>query len=328
MITHKILILILVLITNIGLAQSKKIAYCSNDTPSGYMQIFLMNEDGSENKQLTDINENCMRPRWSPDGKQLVFYTDRGYIYLIRDVYSTVKRDPFYLWNGTYPSFMPEGDQVVYNDEYEDILSIMIIDTMQYGAEPQLLSDGGYCNMQMISADGSKIYFSTFDGGTKVIKVMDLDDTTNSYIKRLSINDEANLEPDATADDEKVTYASFDSNLKGTIRILRNNAETALTRGMPSSNVPRFSPDGSKIAFVVIDGNNVSLYVMNEDGSDKKNLRARGGNIGTFEWIDNLEILYDAGSESSTSIGIVNVSSGANDILVEGGFNLHPTIQK
>lgn len=323
----KVIVLFLVFV-NLGYSQDKKIAYCSNDTESGYLQIFIMNEDGSDKKQLTDISENCMHPQWSPDGKQLSFYTDRGYIYLMRDINSTKPTNLFYLYNGTYPVFMPAGDQVVYNDEYEDVLSIMVIDTNQYGAEPQLLSDGGYSNMYVISADGNKIYFSTFDGGTKVIKVMDLNDTTDNYIEKISKNDEANLEPDVSQDGQKVAYASFDANLKGTIRILENGKESALTKGMPSSNVPRFSPDGSKIAFVVIDGNDVSLYVMNADGSGKKNLHAKGGNIGTFQWINNYEILYDAGSESQTIIAMANDTSGENYILAEGGFNLHPVIQK
>ena len=125
-----------------------------------------------------------------------------------------------------------------------------------------------------------------------------------------------------------VAYASFNSNLHGTIRIFENGTETPLTKGMASSNVPRFSPDGSKIAFVVINNNDVSLYVMDSDGSNKKDLHARGGNVGTFQWINNDEIVYDAGSESKTSVGIVNVSNGVNNILAEGGFNLHPAIQK
>lgn len=323
-----IIIVLLFITAKISLAQDKKVAYCSNDTESGYIQLFIMNEDGTDKVQLTDISENCMHPQWSPDGKQIVFYTDRGYIYLLRDINSTSVTNLFYLYNGTYPSFMPSGDQVVYNDEVDDVLSIMIIDTAQYGAEPQMLSDGGYSNMQVISEDGNKIYFSTFDGGTKVVKVMDLEDTTSNYISTVSKNDEANLEPDVTDDGDKVTYASFNSSLHGTIRILENGSETALTKGMASSNVPRFSPDGSKIAFTVIDGNDVSLYVMNADGSNKNNLRAKGGNIGTYEWIDDQSIIYDAGSETSTSVGFIDVVGATNVILASGGFNIHPSVQK
>lgn len=309
-------------------AQKKKIAYCSNSGSSGFLQIFIMNEDGSDKKQLTDIPENCMKPRWSPDGKQIVFYSDKGFVYLIRDIDNIKSSNPFLVSGGVNPSFMPEGDQILYNDEFEDVLSIFVIDTASSGAEPQLLSDGSYSNMQVLSHDGNKIVFSSFADGTKAVMIADLNDTTNNYIKMVSRNDEANLEPDISPDDSKITYASFDNNLKGTIRIFENGNEKVIGKGLPSSNVPRFSPDGKKIAFAVIQDKDVSLYVMNIDGSARNNLNVKGGDVGTFQWIDNDRIVYDAGSETSTSIGIVNVATGDNTIIASGGFNLQPWIQK
>lgn len=322
----KVFFLLLVFVTNISLAQQKKIAYCSNQGTSEFLQVFIMDEDGSDKKQLTDLQENCMRPKWSPDGKQIVFYSDRGFIYLIRDIENNTSR-PFYLWSGYNPSFMPGGDQVMFNHEQDEVLSIFIIDTNAYGAEPSLLSDGGYSNMQVVSNDGDKLVYSTFQNDVKVIMAADLNDTTDNYEMKISQNDDANLEPDISPDEKRITYASFDNNLKGTIRIHENGVEKELSRGLPSSNVPRFSPDGSTIAFVVIDSK-VDLYVMDPDGSDRKNSNVDGGSVGTFQWIDNDRIIYDAGTDIRVSVGIVNIKTGASNIIADGGFNLHPSIQK
>jgi TolB protein len=325
---QKLLIILILFVSGICFSQQRKIAYCSNITGTGILQIFIMNEDGSDKKQLTNIDENCMKPKWSPDGKQIVFYSDAGQIYLIRNVDTespTVQ--PYYVGAGVNPSFLPDGGQIIYNDEYEGVLSIFIIDTTQ-GSETNIISDGRYSNMQTLSDEGNKIIYSAFINGYKSIMVADLDDTTNNYISKISRNDEANLEPDISSDGSRIVYASFDNNLKGTIRIFENGKETALSKGLPSSNVPRFSPDASKIAFVVIDGNNVSLYLMDSDGSNKKDLHVGGGNIGTFQWIDNDTIVYDVGSETRTSVGIINIKTGANKILADGGFNLQPCGQK
>lgn len=324
----KIFLISFLLISNIGFAQKKKIAYCSSQTSSGFLQVFTMNEDGSDTKQLTDLKENCMKPRWSPDGKQIVFYSDKGLVYLIRDINKIPAAEPFYLWSGYNPTFMPDGDQIMFNGEYEDVLSIFIIDTAQFGAEPQLISDGGYSNMQVLSSEGSKLVYSTFIDGTKVIVAADLNDTTDNYLSSVSINDDANLEPDISPDGSKIVYSSFDNNLKGTVRINSGGTEIPLTKGMNSSNVPRFSPDGNNIAFVVINEKNVALYIMTSDGSGKKDLNVDGGSVGTFQWMDNDRIIYDAGTDSKTSIGIVNVKTGVSNIIQQGDFNLHPSFQK
>lgn len=314
------------LFTNFAYGQKKQIAYCSNETSSGFLQVFVMDEDGSNKRQVSDIQENCMRPKWSPDGKQIVFYTDKGLIYLVRDASRTMVTDPFYLWSGYYPSFTPDG-QVMFNNENEGVLSIFTIDTAAFNAEPEMLSDGSYSNMQVLSSSGDKLVYSTFEGSTKVIVEADLNDTTDSYLSQVSMNDEANLEPDVSPDGNQIVYASFDNNLKGTIRLFNNGKESALSKGLPSCNVPRFSPDGKKIAFVVIGENSVDLYTMNPDGSGRESINVPGS-VGTFQWIDNDRILYDSGSDTKLSVGIVNVDTGSNEILAEGGFNLHPSIQK
>lgn len=320
-----ILIVILIISGN-SFAQKKKIAYCSNNTSSGIIQIFVMNDDGSDKRQLTDVSDNCMKPNWSPDGKQIVFYTAAGQNFLIRNVDSANEiKDPYFIGNGYNPDFLPTGYEIIYNDDYDGILSIFIIDTTT-GSEPAVISDGRYSNMQSVSDDGDQIIYSGFVDNTKSIMMADLNDTSDDYIKKISQNKEANLEPDISPDESKIVYSSFDNNLKGTIRIYENGNETALSKGLPSSNVPRFSPDGNKIAFVVIDGNDVSLYTMNDDGSEKRNLNLPGGNVGTFQWLDNDRIVYDAGSETKTSIGVINTGTGESKIIAEGGFNLQPDV--
>jgi Tol biopolymer transport system component len=48
-----------------------EIAFASNRT--GTYQIWLMNSDGTNQRQVTNLKEGACQPAWSPDGQRLVF---------------------------------------------------------------------------------------------------------------------------------------------------------------------------------------------------------------------------------------------------------------
>lgn len=54
----------------------KKIAFVSNRT--GKNQLFILNRDGGEARQLTDVPNGAINPVWSPDGLRLAFQTRLG----------------------------------------------------------------------------------------------------------------------------------------------------------------------------------------------------------------------------------------------------------
>lgn len=155
---------------------------------------------------------------------------------------------------------------------------------------------------------------------------MDVDDESDDYISKISVNGNANLEPDISSDNQKYVYASFNNNLQGTIYICENGVETPLTKGITSASQPKFSPDDKYIGFVSIEDTNIEFNIMLSDGSGKKKFNVKGGNIGVFRWIDNQTIVYDADEQNLHSIGTLNIVTGENNIIANSGMNLHPDV--
>lgn len=303
-----------------------KIVYASSNSSSGLVQIFVMDEDGSNKKQVTNLPTNCYYPKLSADGKNVVFQTDDFRIFFIKGVDTDNPEEPYFVFGGSNPSFTGVGDEIMFNNDHEGFYSIYIMEPTD--TEAYLVSDIGYSNQQLLSDDGSDLVFSCIYEGQKSIFIMDLEDTTDNNIELVSFNEDANIEPDISSDEQMFVYASFNNQLKGTIYIYKDGTETALTRGIPSSNQPEFSPEDDKIGFIVIDGNNTKLYTMDLDGSNRKEVSIRGGNVGRFVWLDNERILYDAESGNESIVGIVNVETGSCEVIADGGINMHPDFVK
>lgn len=319
------LITFIFLIFNLAKAQTK-ILYCSDDTKTNYFQIFTMDEDGNNKKQITDLPANCSHPKWSPDGSKIVFQTDDDRIFLIVNADTDTPEEPIFIFGGSNPSFTSDNEQIIFNSDHDGALSIYIIDPAE--GEAYLISTIGYSNQQVLSKSGKYLAYSAFYDGSKCIMMTDLEDTTDDNTFQININDNANLLPDMSSDANMIVYAGFNNQLNGTIYIFNNGKETALTKGITSCNLPKFSPDDSKIAFLSIGTNSVKLYTMNIDGTNKVEINNKGGNIGTYKWVDNDRIVFDSENGVNYQIGIVTLSTGKCTMLTGQGNNLHPDIFK
>ena len=220
----------------------REIVFTSNGTENGKNDIFLRDDSG-EVRNLTSNPATDEWARWSPDGKQIVFGSDRDgvfQIYVMNADGSDVRRltDPPKL--GRYPSWSPDGTQVIFRSGVD----IAIIPADQSGPAVSLTREvaPSFAQMPVISPDGRSVAFMSFREGYCAVFRMTIDG-----------DEPVNLTPKDAAD--------------------------APSRWC--SRAPSWSPDGRTIFFMSQRPNTGGvnqIFSIGEDGTELEQLTEAGAN--------------------------------------------------
>lgn len=307
----------------------KLIAFSSDASQNDKQQIFVMDADGGNVRQLTYMEMNCFTPRFSPDGGKIVFVASTpgsDYIYLIDLRDSASYGFPKFIDGGTDPVFSPDGLYLLYRSEKNLNNAIYLTELSTDSSE--MVSDGSLSTHAKFSPDGKKIIYTSSISGNMDLVVVDIEDTTEENQKTIAESDDAELYGTFSPDGNLAAYASFDINYKGTVHVCNadGSSNKIISRGMGSSYNPKFSPDGKYLAFISASGDKFQIHICNPDGSGMKHLTS--GNTTVFDWSsDSKQIVYENKGESVSSINIIYVESGSStDLTGEKANNINPNI--
>jgi serine/threonine protein kinase/Tol biopolymer transport system component len=159
-----------------------QIAYASNR--SGRPQIYLVNIDGTDERQLTNLGEGACQPAWSPTGDQLIFTSPcrlnveqyAGSSLWILDVdQEGNSSDPRQLRTapgGDYdPAWDPNGGRLAFTSVRDNRAQIYVMNLD--GSEVKNLTDDLAQNRQPVwSPNGSQLLFVSTRGGAEEIFIM------------------------------------------------------------------------------------------------------------------------------------------------------------
>ena len=254
------------------------IAFHSNR--AGNNNIYVMNPDGSDQVRMTLGTSNNQRAEVSPDGKQIVFASNRSgggshfEIFVMNADGSDVRQlttTPAANTN-TWPRWSPDGDWIAFQSNVSGAFQIHAI--RADGSEQRQLTDSAVNQFPAWSPDGTRlavrrdadIYVLDLTGGSDPVRL-----TTAGPLNQM-----AAWSPDGTqiafmSTREPGNYPSvFVMNADGTGQInLTPKMDTGT--GTWTSRAPAWSPDGGYIYFTGIRPGMPSeqIHVMRADGSDQ-----------------------------------------------------------
>jgi Tol biopolymer transport system component len=255
----------------------------------GNTEIYVMNADGSDQRNLTENLASDTTPTWLPDGVTIGFSSDRDGD---QDIYEMSSVDGSGLvnrstsnstdlsWPSWSPPDEPGGAKIAF-----DLVNSLGRDIYVMNADGSAFSDGArrknltndpsnLDTMPSWSPNGTKIAFATARDGDFEIYVMDV-----------------------LTDMNGIPFGANPVNLS------RN---AALDSG------PAWSPDGAKIAFWSDRGGNRDIYIMNADGTGQERLTFDPATDSSPSWSpDGTMIAFRSQRDGDSEIFVMEAVPGA-----------------
>ncbi len=246
-------------------------------------EIFVMDWNGDNVKQISNNKTSSFSPAWSPDGK---FITYTSFILhrkqkirnadLLIYSFETGRTRILSARKGSNSgsAFSRDGRNIFFTISSFGHANIFSIDTLT-GRNLTRLTNGprGAMNIEVdISPNGQKVAFSSDRSGRPMIYVADID---GKNIKRLTYAGRYNSTPVWSPDGQRISFASniggyydifiIDANGNNLKRLTQYSSFSAKRS---SSEEPTFSPDGRSIMFVNNSSGKRQLYITDLNGDN------------------------------------------------------------
>lgn len=264
-----------------------QIAFVS--TRDGDEEIYTMNLDETELRNLTNNSARDDAPTWSPDGSQIAFMSYRedaccSVVYVMDangDNQHRLTNATQYSYN---PAWSPDGTQIAMTVYTDGNAEIYIVDTD--GSNLRRITNTPEDDTNPTwSPDGTKIAFQSDQNGNAEIYVMNVDGTG---LRNLTSDSAQDRFPTWSPSADLIAFQSDRDNINypaiyvmdsdgGNVRLLNINSEDGYDAA--------WSPDGKQIAFSsYLSGNGQEIYMMNTDGTNVRRLTDSGGSNANPAW--------------------------------------------
>lgn len=226
---------------------------------NGHTQIQLA-ESEAQLTQLTFGNSNNSEPAWSPDGKRIVFVSDRdgnAELYLMDADGRNQTRITNDAKTDYMPSWSPNGDRIAFVSDRDGFTEIYTINTDGSGIV-QLTSDG-YDNFDPSwSPDGSMIISVSTRNAEAGNGIWVMNSDGSGKVRIYASAQQSHhpvLSPDGTTlAFDRTTFDNAGGSVLGVFTMSLDGSNLINISGTVSfANTPSWSPDGKRLAYAVED---------------------------------------------------------------------------
>ena len=265
----------------------------SQPVEGGGSEIFVMNEEGEDVRQLTDSASIDRHPSQSPDGMQIAFSSDRAgdrndgmFKIFIMNFDGTNVRQITRNSNDANPAWSPDGTQIAFSRGRDDSPQIFIVNVDGTNVRQVTNSDGFAHIEPSWSPDGQKIVFSGSppNGQFEIYTV----NTEGTDLRQISYNDRPSSSPSWSPDGTQIIFSAFllIEDLSFSAHIFIMDSDGTDTRKLTDNEMfssldtePAWSPDGTEVVFSRAptgESTQFEIYIINANGTDLRRFWQEG----------------------------------------------------
>jgi TolB protein len=252
---------------------------------SGSKEIWVMDYDGSNQHQLTNLRSIALTPRWSPDGSRIAFtcfapYNGVTSAQICMYSMDTGKLVTFPRFRGTNstPAWSPDGSQIVFSSSMQSNPELYVSDIN--GSRPKRLtfSNGANISPSWNPKTGATIAFVSDRGGTPQLYLMNSDGTSPT---KLDLPGKGYVIDPAWSPNGQLLAFSWrrpDDNYDIYVMDAATQQLVELTRDQGRNERPSWAPDGRHLVFESTRGGERQIWTMLANGEQPHQLTFTGHN--------------------------------------------------
>lgn len=250
----------------------------------GEKQIFIMDMDGGDSRQLTKGGGLNLLPSFSPDGKQVLFTSyryDNPDLFEVPSEGGPIKRLSQRPGLNTGAKVSPDNQTIALTLSKDGNSELYLLER-DGNMNKRLTNAWGIDTSPSWSPDGKSIAFVSSRAGNPHIYLMD---TEGNQVRRLTFQGKYNQTPAFSPRGDLIAFTARDEFNRFDIFTIHveTGAVTRLTQDQGNNEDPTFSPNGRLIAFTSTRSGTRQIWITNLSGSHQRQITV-GGNHSSPAW--------------------------------------------
>lgn len=303
----------------------ERIAFASKKVRSRNYDIFVMDIQSREQRQVTFALGADLHPSWAPDGSRIAFASDKEGVfnlYTVDENGENRTRMTNSTGDDVQPDWSPDGRKIVFaSDQGSAVHQIYWMD-VKTGHQQKLTQSDFDTNFPRWSPDGAQVAYvsevvaaTPRAGGRQIWQA----NTDGKGLKSLITDGKFNDHPAVSPDGKQIAFTSDRDDNWNIFTFDRITLQTRrLTRDLSFDSEPSWSPDGKHLVFVSKRTGNHDIYKMNTDGGEIVNLTQneasesmpawspRGNMISFVQWVDGKSGIHVMDSDGNGQMRLDN----------------------